>query len=228
MTLSVENLVSEATLHKFKIYESLLAEWNQGTSLIQHETLNNFYNRHILDSLQIIPLLDPATATLADLDIAATFSLSKGRLDDLSPEVQNISIIDVGTGAGFPGLVLAMCGFANITLCESNFKKCIFLEEVARQTGVVVSIVNKRVEDLTDKFDVVLSRALTELKNLCPIMKQLSRNSNAFGLFHKGKNWNNEVLDAQESWTFNIRPYKSLTSEASVILFLNNLKNTSH
>lgn len=224
MVLSVENLVSETTIHKFKIYESLLTEWNQRTSLVQQETLNDFYNRHILDSLQIIPLLDPPTATSVDLDIAAIFSgQSKVRLDVLTPEIKKLSIIDVGTGAGFPGLVLAICGFNNITLCESNFKKCIFLEEVARQTRTVVSIVNERAENLTDKFDVVLSRALTELKNLCPIMEQLSHNSDTFGLFHKGKTWDDEVRKARKSWDFDVSCYKSLTSDASVIISLNKL-----
>ena len=225
MLFLLENLVSDATIRKFKIYESLLTEWNNGTSLVQQETLSDFYTRHILDSLQIIPLLDPLIAAGIDLDIAAVFSAQTiVKLDDPVSDIKKISIIDVGTGAGFPGLVLAMCGFSNITLCESNFKKCIFLEEVARQTGTAVAIVNERVEKLPNKFDIVLSRALTELKNLCPIMEQLSRGSNSFGLFHKGKTWNDEVREARKSWDFEMNCYKSLTSDASVIVSLSKLK----
>lgn len=221
----LENFVSETTIHKFKIYESLLTEWNNGTSLVQQETLSDFYTRHILDSFQIIPLLNPLIAVSADSERAAMFpAQTMVRLDDLSSKIKELSIIDVGTGAGFPGLVLAICGFSNITLCESNFKKCIFLEEVARQTGAVVSIINDRVENLTNKFDVVISRALTELNNLCAIMEQISRNLDTFALFHKGKTWNDEVREARKLWNFDMNIYKSLTSDDSVIISLKKLK----
>lgn len=227
MILPIEKFVSPHALRKFKIYQSLLEEWNQKTSLVQEDTLNDFYNRHILDSLQVIPLLDPSNSPLEGQSIAAIISCRESGilLDHQIGIIKELSIIDVGTGAGFPGLVLAMCGFPNVTLCDSNFKKCIFLEEVARQTDTTVSIIHKRVEDITQKFDVILSRALTELVKLCFIMEQVSRNSNSLGIFHKGKSWKDEIKDAHKCWDFDMKCYKSITSDASVILSLSKLKS---
>jgi 16S rRNA (guanine527-N7)-methyltransferase len=228
MMFPIENLLSPSTLGKFKTYQLLLEEWNQRTSLVQENTLNDFYNRHILDSLQLIPLLDPLNTPLKKHDIPPillAYIESGIMLDNRIGNGRELSIVDVGTGAGFPGLVLAICGFSNITLCESNFKKCVFLGEVARQTDTVVSIANKRVEDVVEKFDVVLSRALTELVKLCFIMKQLSRNPNSLGVFHKGKAWKDEVKEAHKCWEFELGCYKSITSDEGVILSLNQLKS---
>ena len=227
MTTPIENCVSANTLHKFKIYQSILEEWNQKTSLVQEDTLSNFYNRHVLDSLQVIPLLDPLKPQFEKQNTPpiTSYMESGALLDDRINDTGELSIIDVGTGAGFPGLILAMCGFTNITLCESNFKKCIFLEEVARQTDTVVTILHKRVEEVTQKFDVVLSRALTELVKLCPIMDHLSQDSNSLGIFHKGKVWKDEVKDAHKHWDFDMKCYKSITSDEGVILSISNLKS---
>lgn len=226
MMLPIENLLSPSTLRKFKTYQLLLEEWNQRTSLVQENTLSDFYNRHIIDSLQIIPLLTSLNTPLEEQNTPPILACIESgmMLDNPAANGRELPIIDVGTGAGFPGLVLAMCGFSNITLCESNFKKCVFLGEVARQTGTVVSIVNKRVEDVVEKYDVVLSRALTELVKLCFIMKQVSRTPNSLGVFHKGKAWKDEVKDAHKCWEFELGCYKSITSHEGVILSLNQLK----
>jgi len=227
MTVPIENSVSANTLHKFKIYQSLLKEWNQKTSLVQEDTLSDFYNRHVLDSLQVIPLLDPLKLQFEKQNTPPIISYmeSGALLDDRINDARELSIIDVGTGAGFPGLILAMCGFTNITLCESNFKKCIFLEEVARQTNTVVTILHKRVEEVTRKFDVILSRALTELVKLCLIMEHLSQDSNSLGIFHKGKTWKDEVKDAHKHCGFDMKCYKSITSDEGAILSISNLKS---
>lgn len=228
--LSIENLVSADTLTKFRIYEDLLLEWNRRTALVQEDTLQHFNNRHVLDSLQIIPIIDdffyasPSAVPSMPIDI----SLKPGaKLDKPPKNIADLLMIDVGTGAGFPGLIMAMCGFVNITLCESNHRKCVFLEEVARQTGTRVSIVNKRVEDLAGTFDVVLSRACADLETLCFMMSRLSRTSTSLGVFHKGKSWENEVIDAQRKWGFISQIYQSITSPGSVIVTLRGLSLNS-
>lgn len=228
--LSIEKLVSPDTFTKFRIYEDLLLEWNRRTALVQEDTLQHFNNRHVLDSLQIIPVIDdfffpsPSTIPPIPLDI----SLKPGvKLDNPPKKIADLLMIDVGTGAGFPGLIMAMCGFVNITLCESNHRKCVFLEEVARQTGTRVSIVNKRVEDLVDTFDIILSRACADLEALCFMMSRLSRTSSSLGIFHKGKSWESEVIEAQKKWGFVSQIYQSITSPGSIIITLRELSQNS-
>lgn len=223
--LQIEKLVSGETLTKFKTYEKLLQAWNRRTALVQKDTLEEFYNRHILDSLQIIPVIEHfVSKTPLPINLSAFIFQPNTRLDNLSENVTNISIMDVGTGAGFPGLVLAMCGFADVTLCESNHRKCVFLEEVARQTYTNVHIINQRIENVDRKFDLVVSRACMDLKGLCSTMDHLSRKPSSFGIFHKGKNWKKEVHDAHKHWNFDMEHYQSLTSEMGSILLLHKLK----
>ncbi len=225
MTFPIEKLVSLETLNKFKTYESLLRAWNRQTALVQESTLQDFYNRHILDSLQIIPLIESfvSSGTLPTISAISSMIQPGMRLDSLPETIAGTSIIDVGTGAGFPGLVLAMCGFMNMTLCESNHRKCVFLEEVARQTNTNVTIVNKRAEDIEETFDIILSRACTSLEDLCFLMKSLSRGAMSLGIFHKGKNWNDEVKSSQKKWDFKIQVYQSVTSVDGALLTVKEL-----
>lgn len=215
----IENLVSLETLNKFRIYETLLREWNRRTSLVQEETLKEFYSRHVIDSLQTIPII----TNLFGASSSSTFSLvsafSSGmRFDDISDDLADLMIMDVGTGAGFPGFILAMCGFSNVSLCESNHRKCVFLEEVARQTNTKVDIMNSRIETVSERFDIILSRAVTELVQLLPITQNLSRTHLSRGIFHKGRNWKSEIDVSQKNWKFEYEVYDSITSSDSVLI----------
>lgn len=230
MTPSLEALVSQETLEKFKIYESLLREWNRRTALVQHDTLSDFDNRHILDSLQLIPIIEtnpsPLLLKASPLNQPETLIPENLRnLDQPSSTKNDLSFLDVGTGAGFPGMVLAMCGFRKINLCESNQKKCFFLEEVARQTDTPVTLIKGRVENIDKIYDVMLSRACTDLNNLCETMSNIISPS-GYALFHKGRTWQKEVEFAQQKWNFGVLPYKSITSEESVLLYLYHLKKS--
>src|SRR5438477_2029453 len=90
--------VSRETVLKYELYLRELMQWNKALSLVQTSTIPEFWTRHILDSLQIMNLI-----------------------------CVDSYVIDIGSGAGFPGLALAIAGITNITLCESNKKKCLFL-----------------------------------------------------------------------------------------------------
>ncbi|MCE3230795.1 MAG: hypothetical protein K0R52_723 [Alphaproteobacteria bacterium] len=232
MITSIEKLVSEETVEKFKIYEQLLRAWNRRTALVQEDTLSDFDNRHLLDSLQLIPIID-SVPSLMPLPINqddcsfAHFELSGdrwGNLDLCSQAKNTGSILDVGTGAGFPGMVLAMCGFKQVSLCESNQKKCIFLEEVARQTNTDVVIINGRVENVREKFNFIVSRACMHLEGLLGMMEMLSATPFSHGLFHKGRSWKEEVASAQIKWRFSGSFTKSVTSQGGVILHISHLK----
>lgn len=224
--LSIEHLVSPDIFLKFQIYERLLREWNSSTNLVQQDTLDDFWVRHILDSLQILPLLDQASRRSLVSDQEDLFSTMK----EISPFDQKMvkhaltSILDIGSGAGFPGMVLAICGYKNVTLCESNHKKCIFLEEVARQTHTDIIVLNQRVEHLSETYDIFVSRAVTDLQRLCSMMASHMAPENAIGVFHKGRRWKEEVSQAELIWSFETQAYLSITSPDSVILVLNDLR----
>ncbi len=226
----IKRLVSQETFEKFEIYEQLLREWNNRTTLVQKNTLSDFSNRHILDSLQLIPILT-SMPSLVSLTNPSNPSLPNfqplkdcwEKLDLPSIFKSTVSTIDVGTGAGFPGMVLAMCGFKKVNLCESNQKKCLFLEEVARKTNTDVTIINDRVENVRGEFDIVLSRACTDLDELLEIMHNLSRDAPLSGFFHKGRSWKEEVSLAQKRWKFCGSFTQSVTSKDGVILHVKSL-----
>jgi 16S rRNA (guanine527-N7)-methyltransferase len=227
--INLEDLVSSETIMKFNTYKNLLTEWNHKTLLVQIDTLTNFTIRHLIDSLQIIPLILDGESNNTDShspapDPLSSFIDQKNSLEDAVKKQGTISILDIGCGAGFPGMVLAMCGFANVTLCESNRKKCIFLEEVARKTDTPVTIINERAENLKKEYEVIVSRACGSLELLCTLMDKVSKDDDSIGIFHKGVSWQNEVKDAALKWDFDVGVHKSLTNENSVLLTVQQLQ----
>lgn len=191
----VSEFVSRETVEKYQLYLMELEKWNRALSLVQKSTLAEFWSRHVLDSLQIIPYIGKES-----------------------------SVIDIGAGAGFPGMVLAIAGVENITLCESNRKKCIFLEEIKRITQTDVEVINCRVEDIKDrKFDLVISRACSSISQLLQYGSFVSRETNSRFLLHKGVSYLEEIQEAQKKWMFEWLKIPSITSKDGVILDIRNV-----
>lgn len=188
--------VSRETFSLFDVYFSQLVRWNQKMSLIQEKTQSAFYERHIVDSLQICNFIPNKEATIAD----------------------------IGSGAGFPGMVLAMMGYTNVTLYESNTKKAVFLSEVARITNTKVSIANDRMENVKSIYDIFVSRACCSLSLLLRYMINVSRETNPIGIFHKGQGFSIEESEAYEDWIFDIEKHQSITSSDGVILKITNVR----
>lgn len=188
--------VSRETCLNFEKYFELIQIWNRETSLIQIRTLNDFWERHILDSLQ---------------------------LKELIPNL-DAKVIDLGTGAGFPGMVLAMVGFKNVTLVESNKRKTIFLAEVSRLTNTSVHILNDRIESVQPgPYEYIVSRACTDLKTLLGFMMNVSRETKPIGLFLKGRNWKEELEMALLAWSLSWSFIPSKTSTESGIIRITDL-----
>ena len=188
--------VSRETISSFDTYFKEVEKWNQKMSLIQEKTQSDFYERHIIDSLQICQLI---------------------------PD-KDLSVGDIGSGAGFPGMVLAMLGHTNVTLFESNKKKVVFLSEVARITNTKVLIINERVEKAKNNYDVFVSRACCSLTLLLRYMIDVSRETNPMGTFHKGQNFAAEETAAREDWLFDIEKHQSITSPDGVIVKITNVR----
>ena len=131
--------VSRETYEKFEIFHETLFKWQNSINLISNSTLDNIWVRHFLDSCQLYRF------------------------------TKNISgnILDFGSGAGFPGLILAMMGNNNINIVESDKKKCTFIREVAMLSETNIKIYNCRIEDLSFlKPNLIMARALAPLNKL--------------------------------------------------------------
>ncbi len=184
--------VSRETYEKFVKYKRLVEEWNRNTSLIQGQTLHYFMERHILDSLQLLPLINRELPTL-----------------------------DIGTGAGFPGMVLAIAGLTNLTLCDSNQRKIIFLLELKRELDVDVQLICKRVEQLPiNSYSQIVTRACADLSLLLEQALIVSRETEKSPVLYalKGQSIKQEIEKAQEKFKFNYEKINSVTNADSVIL----------
>jgi 16S rRNA (guanine527-N7)-methyltransferase len=187
---AVQTNVSRETLARLEIYAALLTKWQRRMNLVGPATLPDLWRRHFWDSAQLAPLLPS----------------------------MDIELLDFGSGAGFPGLVLAVMGVRTVHLVEANTRKCAFLREAARETGVNVHIHNTRIEDMTPwPVDVVTARALAPLPSLVKFALPYMAPS-SICLFLKGKRFKDELTDAQKLWDIRAHTLKSSVDPEGVIL----------
>lgn len=169
--------VSRETLERLEAYAALLTKWNAKVNLVSPSTIPDLWARHMLDSAQLLPL---------------------------APEGAR-AWFDLGSGAGFPGLVVAILAMEAtpdlaVTLVESDRRKAAFLGEAARAAGVRVAVEARRLEDLPDSCaDVVSARALAPLRELLSWSGRLLRPGGAL-LFPKGRQWREELDAAAGVW----------------------------
>ncbi|WP_119167368.1 16S rRNA (guanine(527)-N(7))-methyltransferase RsmG [Algihabitans albus] len=161
-----ETGVSRETMVRLQIYADLLVKWNRAINLVGPATLPDLWRRHMLDSAQLLPLL---------------------------PLRDELTIADLGSGAGFPGLVLTLCGAGHVHLVESDQKKATFLRQVLRETGATADIHCCRIETLHDlHVDIVTARALAPLPALVAHARPLLK-SDGLCLFLKGRGVGDEL-----------------------------------
>ena len=186
--------VSCETMAKFDRYSDMIAEWNQKFNLISASTLPAIWSRHFLDCAQLFKHI-PADRAVADL----------------------------GTGAGFPGLVLSIMGLKNIQLVESTGKKTTFLQEVIKDLGLDAIVVNDRIENLASaSFDVLTSRALKPLQEFLPLTHRLLK-KNGMMVLLKGENIEVELTESQKCWTFTCEKIPSLTHPSGRVVILKDI-----
>jgi 16S rRNA (guanine527-N7)-methyltransferase len=174
--------VSRETIDKLSTYEALLRQWQKTINLVAPSTLDAIWSRHFADSAQLLALAPPDARRWLDL----------------------------GSGAGFPALVLAIMladrPDAKVTLIESDTRKAAFLGEVARRTGAPVDIRPERIEKVATQsklgpVDVITARALAPLPRLLELAAP-AFSDHTVGLFLKGREAETEVDAARERWTF--------------------------
>jgi 16S rRNA (guanine527-N7)-methyltransferase len=188
--------VSRETLSRLKAYADLLADWNARHNLVAKSTLPDLWHRHLWDSAQLAPLVPETARTLADL----------------------------GSGAGFPGLVLAvMRPELKVTLHEATTKKCAFLQAAADRMGLKVEIRNARLEDLPPRaFDAVTARALAPLPQLLEYAYRFT-GPNTVCLFLKGQNVGSELTEASKYWNMKASQVPSQTDPSAAIVMVREL-----
>ncbi|GAB4392258.1 MAG: 16S rRNA (guanine(527)-N(7))-methyltransferase RsmG [Kiloniellaceae bacterium] len=197
--------VSRETQDKFLEYAALLTKWNAAINLVSPKSLGDLWRRHFLDSAQL-----------------------RAHLPEIPGPEQRV-ILDVGAGAGFPGMVLALLGCGRVHLVESDQRKAQFLREVARVTGAPAEIHCQRVESpgllaALPPIDVVTCRAFAPLARLLdltePFLSPEKTQNPAVGLFLKGRSVDEELTEAGKKWRLRVDRFESETDPTGSILRL--------
>jgi 16S rRNA (guanine527-N7)-methyltransferase len=210
--------VSRETIERLVLYERLLRQWQKVVNLVAPSTLDRVWHRHFADSAQLVPLAPAGIRSWTDL----------------------------GSGAGFPGLVAAMLladtpsprsrgegrgaekSPVRVTLIESNTRKCAFLREVTRQTGIAVEILSARVESVRIQVNLALpavisARAVAPLDQLLALAAPLSP-PGVVGLILKGKEAFKELRNAEKTWKFDVELVPSVTDRHGRVVVISNLE----
>lgn len=189
------NDFSEKTIEKLKIYEETLKKWQTKINLISPSTVSDVWKRHILDSAQLYPLISQKTH----------------------------AVLDLGSGAGFPGLVLAILnqtqgkGAWHVHLVESDARKCVFMQEVLRLTGVHATVHNCRIETLPAfPADIITARALKETATLLHYVQPFLTEQ-TICLFLKGENADMELEWAAQNYNFLVEKIPSQTPKSFIL-----------
>ncbi len=182
--------VSRETLDRLRTYADLLVKWQPRINLVGPATLPDLWRRHFLDSAQLFP------------------------------HVPAGPLVDLGSGAGFPGLVLAVLGAGPVHLMESDQRKCAFLREAARVTGTSVTVHNQRIEKIPAfPAACITARALAPLADLLALGQNFL-NRDTLCLFLKGRGGDEELTAASKEWNMSIERVNSVTDPSGIILKL--------
>ena len=192
--------VSRETCDLLRVYYDMLISWNRKINLVSRKSINTSWNRHFLDSAQLWLYL---------------------------PKKAN-KWLDFGSGAGFPGLVIAFISKElkpdlKIVLVEKNKKKSLFLSEVVNKTGLNVEILSNNVETIKpQRADVITSRAFGKLDHLLKISYK-HQNKDTTALFPKGISFTEEIIISKKNWSYELEKIKNIIDKNSFILKIRKL-----
>jgi 16S rRNA (guanine527-N7)-methyltransferase len=195
--------VSRETIEKLNIYNHFLLENNKLLNLIGKTTENNVFSRHFKDSAQIYDLIDDKS-----------------------------EIIDIGSGAGFPGVIIKILMDSkkiegNVVLLDKSPKKCKFLDDLSKKLGLKVEIKNVKLEHYKfDKISTIISRAFKKAIETIDILFKNNDKIKSIILM-KGKTYQHELEDAKKKYTFDLEKFRSITSDESYILKISNIKRST-
>ena len=200
--MSKDNIVSEFFLNKTQVdkidfYLSSIIEHNKHTNLVGKSTIENIWERHVLHCLQL-----------------TKYIINK-----------KLKILDLGTGAGLPGVLFSIVGYQRVLMVDSVKKKTDFVRKIIKELSLTAKIQNKRIEKPpTTQHNIIVSRALAPLVKLLTYARMYS-NKNTTSLFLKGRNANSEIDMASKIYFFEFEKIKSLSSDDGCVLKINNIRN---
>lgn len=192
--------VSRETFEALRAFEALVQRWNPAINLVSKNSLPGLWGRHIADSAQLFALCPPEAT----------------------------SWVDLGSGGGFPGLVVAILAKQLrpkllVTLVESDMRKATFLRQAAVTLAVHVSVRSERIESLAPlNADVLSARALAPLSDLLAFAK-LHLRSDGIAIFPKGARYQDEIPDARKAWDFDVDTRPSLSEAEAALLVIRNI-----
>jgi len=195
--------VSRETIEKLNIYHAFLLENNKLLNLIGKTTENNIFLRHFTDSAQIYDLIDDKS-----------------------------EIVDIGSGPGFPGVIIKILMDSkkvegNVVLIDKSPKKCKFLNDLSNKLELKLKIQNIRLEDYKfSKISTIVSRAFKKVIETIDILFKNNDKIKSIILM-KGKTYQHELDDAKKKYTFDLEKFRSITSDESYILKINNIKRST-
>ena len=188
--------VSRETLDRLAAYLDLLRRWQHTINLVGSGTLDDPWRRHILDSAQLVRFMPDSARCLVDL----------------------------GSGAGLPGIVLAILGVPEVHLIESDRRKAAFLREAARATAAPATVHAVRIEAAPPlAADVVAARALAPLPQLLPLAARFATPATRC-LFLKGRRAETELTEAARGWTMEVQRQPSLSDAEGSVLIISGLQ----
>lgn len=193
--------ISALATERLQIFVGLLAKWNTAINLVSPASLAEVWIRHVADSAQVL---------------------------DVAP-IRSARWLDMGSGAGFPGIVIALITAdtpnpVEMTLVESDRRKAAFLSTVSRETGVPMIIQAARIEAVAPQnADTVSARALAPLVRLCSFAERHLAPHGA-ALFLKGGHYDAEIAEARRTWSFALDIRRSSTDPAGVVLIMKELR----
>ena len=185
--------VSRETISMFILFETIIKEFGNNSNIISRNSMNSIWSRHFADSAKLFSILH---------DVAF-------------PRKESLSICDVGSGAGFPGIVLAILNTErkmnfNLTLVESNKKKINFLLYIIKTLKLNVDVKNERVENMNERFDLITARALAPLRKILENTSKIVHPRTIY-LLPKGKSWKDEINQIKKKWNYEVNIVKNNT-----------------
>ena len=188
--------LTKTQIEKVDFYVRAIINQNQHMNLVGKSTIINIWDRHVLDCLQLTKFI----------------------------KNKNLTILDMGTGAGLPGLLLSIVGYRNVLMVDSIKKKTDFIKKTIKDLSLSAKIQNKRIEKMqTSAQDIIISRALAPLSDLLTYALMHS-NKNTTSLFLKGKNVNIEIEKAMNKFYFDFKKIESMSSGGGYLLKIKHIK----
>ena len=188
--------LNKIQVEKIEFFITSIINHNQHTNLVGKSTIENIWDRHVLDCLQLTKYISN----------------------------KKLKILDLGTGPGLPGVLLSIIGYQNVLMIDSIKKKTDFVKKMVKELSLSAKIQNKRIEKTpTSQQDIILSRALAPLIKLLTYARMHS-NKNTTSLFLKGRNVNIEIDKAMKEYFFDFEKIESISSGEGCILQIKNIK----